>query len=171
MSIVFDRHIVVMGVTGCGKSTVARDLSKQLDACYLEGDDFHPLENKKKMSGGTPLTDDDRWPWLNELAEAMKKAGNQSITVTSCSALKKSYRDFITQQAESDVLFIFLQGERETLAKRLGARENHFMDAGLLDSQLATLEPPEATENAIDISIDNPVDHIVTQAKKAIQTS
>ena len=171
MSIVFDRHIVVMGVTGCGKSTVARALSKQLDACYLEGDDFHPPENKKKMHGGTPLTDNDRWPWLAELAEAMKAANDQSITVTSCSALKNSYRDFLTQHAESNVLFIFLRGERETLAERLGARENHFMDAGLLDSQLATLEPPEATENAIDISIDNPVDHIVTQAMKAIQTS
>lgn len=168
MPVSFDRHIVVMGVTGCGKSTVARALSEQLDACYLEGDDFHPAENKKKMNGGTPLSDDDRWPWLAALAKAMRESNDQAITVVSCSALKKSYREFITQHAGSNVLFIFLRGERATLAQRLGARENHFMDAGLLDSQLATLEPPDAAENALCLSIDNSVDRIVTGVMQSI---
>lgn len=168
MPVIFAQHVVVMGVTGCGKSTVAQALSKQLAARYLEGDDFHPPENKKKMSSGTPLTDEDRWPWLTELAGAMQTANDASVTVVSCSALKKSYREFITQHAGSNVLFIFLRGERETLVERLGARQNHFMDANLLDSQLATLEPPDTTENAICVSIDNSVAHIVAQVMKSV---
>ncbi len=151
--------IVVMGTTGCGKSTTGTALAAVLDATYLEGDDYHSLQNKEKMSAGTALTDTDRWPWLKTLAQAM--AEQSGITVTSCSSLKKSYRRYISDNAREPVLFVHLNGSKETIAKRLAARQDHFMDTGLLDSQLATLEPLEKDEYGFTVNIDQSVAQIV----------
>lgn len=127
--------IVVMGVSGSGKSTVGRLLAEQLDGVFLDGDDFHPPENVAKMKSGIPLNDEDRQGWLESLAHEIKSAVKP--TVIACSALKASYRDIL-----SGADFVFLHGSEEVLAQRLAARQNHYMPPGLLKSQLETLEPP-----------------------------
>lgn len=131
--------LVVMGVSGTGKSTVAGLLAGQLGWALAEGDDLHPPANVAKMSRGQPLTDEDRWPWLARIAEWIQgqlRAGQPGIV--TCSALKRSYRD---QLRAPGVVFVHLSGSRETIARRLSARLDHFMPTSLLDSQLATLEP------------------------------
>jgi gluconokinase len=142
------RSVVVMGVSGCGKSTVGRQLAAALGAGYVEGDAFHPPENVARMAAGIALTDADRHGWLEALAgqlAAAQATGRQ--LVLACSALKRSYRDVLRRGAP-DLLFVHLTGSRELLAQRLAARCGHYMPASLLDSQLATLEPPGPDENA-----------------------
>jgi len=160
------RLIVVMGTTGCGKSTVGAALAKKLAASYFEGDDYHTAHNKNKMAEGTPLTDDDRWPWLRTLGEAMQVATGK--TVASCSSLKRSYRDFITKHANEPVLFVHLHGSKELLSARLAARQNHFMNNNLLDSQLETLEPPQSDEFSFSVDIDTHVSDILDKIVKTI---
>ncbi|MFD0917196.1 gluconokinase [Pseudahrensia aquimaris] len=155
-----------MGVTSCGKSTIGAALGERLKLSFLDGDTLHPASNIEKMSKGVPLTDEDRWPWLEAVGEAF--ANRQII---ACSALKRSYRDCIRAKAGGDVLFIHLEGTRDLLAKRMLARKGHFMPPALLDSQLATLEPLEPDENHIVVSIDASTDTIIetiaTQMKAA----
>ncbi len=129
--------IVVMGVSGSGKSTLGSEIARQIGWKFFDGDDFHPAANIEKMSAGIPLNDTDREPWLLELAELMKREPN---IVLACSALKESYRGILKQGGE--VEFVFLNPSSETLQRRLEERPGHFMKAGLLDSQLSTLEPP-----------------------------
>ena len=143
--------VVVMGVSGSGKSTVGALLAERLGVPFLDADDLHPITNVDKMSQGVPLTDDDRWPWLAKVGAAMAEASGTGIVV-ACSALKRSYRDAIRDRAPSAV-FVHLHGERELLAQRLGLRVGHFMPGSLLDSQLATLEPP-GDDEGVTVSID-----------------
>jgi gluconokinase/shikimate kinase len=143
--------LVVMGVSGCGKSTIAGVLAGRLGWPIEEGDDLHPQANIDKMAHGHPLIDADRWPWLDRVADwirAHTDAGEPGII--TCSALKRSYRDVLRGV---DVVFVYLHGSRELIAARLAARHGHFMPPTLLDSQLADLEEPGPDENAIRIEI------------------
>jgi carbohydrate kinase (thermoresistant glucokinase family) len=155
------RRIVVMGVSGCGKSTVGAALARALGVEYVEGDDFHPPHNVAKMAAGQPLTDADRLGWLQGLARrlnAAQVAGHG--LVLSCSALKRSYRDVLRAQAEA-LVFVHVNGSRELLARRLAERVHRYMPATLLDSQLDTLEPPSPDENALTVDAAEPVERIV----------
>ncbi|MGI9131100.1 MAG: gluconokinase [Candidatus Nanopelagicaceae bacterium] len=151
--------LVVMGVSGCGKTSVGEALAKKLSSTFIDGDDLHPQSNKEKMAAGVALTDKDRWPWL---AEVGKASANQSNIVVACSALKRSYRDKI-REFEPAVRFIHLHGTRELLEQRVSSRENHFMPASLLDSQLATLEKIEPDENGQEFDISKPVSQLVDE--------
>ena len=146
--------IIVMGVSGCGKSTVAEGLSTKLGWPFRDGDDFHPAANVAKMAGGHPLNDEDRAPWLAAIADWIDQHRHigQSVIVT-CSALKKSYRNALLNH-HTDVRFVYLKGTQALLTSRINARKGHFMPSALLLSQLATLEEPGADEPAITVSID-----------------
>lgn len=150
-------HVVVMGVAGCGKSTVAQVLRDELAMELAEGDDFHPEANIEKMAGGEALTDDDRWPWLEALADwtAGRRAGGVS-TVVTCSALKRAYRD-VLRRADPDTFFLHLHGDEGLLRRRLETRD-HFMPASLLRSQFEALEQLEPDERgvAIDVAVALP---------------
>ena len=141
--------VVVMGVCGCGKTTVGRVVAETAGWPFLDADDFHPPANVAKMRAGTPLTDDDRWPWLERLADEMTAINARGgHAVLACSALRQAYRDRLMRAG--DVRFVHLKGDRETIAPRLAERAGHYMPATLLDSQLATLEEPR---NAIVVDI------------------
>lgn len=135
--------LILMGVSGSGKSTVGRELAQTLHWKFIEGDDLHPLKNIQKMSQGLPLDDCDRWPWLKAIRQKIEalQASNGSAVIT-CSALKASYRDILRQDPNENVEFIYLQGSPEMLKSRLRQRQGHFMKERMLDSQLATLEEP-----------------------------
>lgn len=134
-------HLVVMGVAGTGKSTIAAALSKQLGWACAEADEFHPQENIDKMSQGIPLEDEDRWPWLQEIQDWMSgQALAGKSTVLTCSALKATYRELLSA-GQGRVLFVHLDGDADLISERMQGREGHFMPPALLPSQLATLEP------------------------------
>lgn len=151
--------LVVMGVSGSGKSTIGSLLAEGLHVQFVDADDLHPASNIDKMAAGVPLTDDDRWPWLAKVGSVLAGAASTGIVV-ACSALKRSYRDAIRSEAP-DAFFIYLNGSRELLAARLGDRKGHFMPTALLDSQLDALEPLGTGERGIVISIDNSPQAIV----------
>jgi carbohydrate kinase (thermoresistant glucokinase family) len=154
-------RIVVMGVCGCGKSTVGRRLAQALDLHYVEGDDLHSPQNVALMAAGTPLTDADRHGWLQEVAGqlANNTAASRGVVI-ACSALKRSYRDLL-RAAAPDLLLVHLQGERPLLEQRLAARADHYMPPTLLQSQLDTLEPPDDDEHAITLDIGPPPEMLV----------
>ena len=162
-------QVVVMGVSGCGKSTVGKLLAEHLGARFIDGDDLHPKANKDKMASGTPLNDEDRWPWLDLVGAALAGAPNPvdvfelvkpTGTVVACSALKRKYRDRILAAAPGTI-FVHLHGTPELLASRMKSREGHFMKATMLASQLETLEPLEADEPGRVYDISLPADEIV----------
>lgn len=154
--------IIVMGVSGSGKSSVGEALATRLGIPFIDGDDLHPASNVKKMSAGTPLTDDDRWPWLDIIGAKMAEVAEQSGgVIAASSALRKVYRQRLTKAAGLDIVFAHLDGTMELIAGRMSAREGHFMPQSLLDSQFATLERPGADENAVPVTIDQPVGDIV----------
>ena len=156
------RLIVVMGVAGCGKSSVGAALAKRVDRPFIDADDYHPPANVDKMSQGIPLTDEDRWPWLDNLGAALKKHAEQSGgVVAACSALRRSYRARLIVAAGEPILYVFLQGSQELIARRMAARIGHFMPTGLLESQFATLEPPGRDENHLTIDIGPDVPKLV----------
>jgi gluconokinase len=153
--------LVVMGVSGSGKTTIAHKLAERLGWRCEDGDRFHPASNIAKMSAGHPLTDDDRWPWLQAIADEIDrlcKAGERAVI--ACSALKHTYRDILVH-GRNDVRIIYLKGTEKLIAGRLAKRKGHFMPAGLLASQFKTLEPPEPGERPVTVSIDASVDAIV----------
>jgi gluconokinase len=153
--------LVVMGVSGSGKSTIAEKLATRIGWTYEDGDKFHPASNVAKMKAGHPLTDEDRGPWLRAIAAEIDracKAGEHAVI--ACSALKRSYRDILVH-GRNDVRIVYLDGSKQLIADRLAKRKGHFMPAGLLDSQFATLEPPASEEHPLTVSIDAPVDTIV----------
>ena len=145
------RLFVLMGVAGCGKSSIGAALAPRLDGVYLDGDAYHAPESIAKMSRGEPLSDDDRWPWLKRFAEEM--AARPGVVIGGCSALKRAYRDCIRAAAAEPVLFIHLAGSRELIGGRMTERKGHFMPPILLDSQFAALEPPGGDEPAITVDI------------------
>jgi gluconokinase len=163
-------RIVVMGVSGCGKSTVGSLLAKRLGMRFIEGDQFHPSENLRKMSAGIPLTDEDRHGWLLELQSQLRAARKaEEGVVLTCSALKRSYRELL-READSELLFIHLVGTREVIGARMHKRTGHFMPPMLLESQLRDLEPPEPDERAFSFSIDMPLEQLLNQVVKAVQS-
>jgi carbohydrate kinase (thermoresistant glucokinase family) len=162
-------RIVVMGVSGCGKSTVGRLLADGLRVDYIEGDDLHPTENVALMAAGVPLTDADRQGWLLALAQRLADARAQGRgLVLSCSALKRSYRDILRTGAP-DVRFVHLHGARELLMARMHDRPGHYMPPSLLDSQLTTLEPPGADEQALSFDIAQTPQDIACAALLALR--
>jgi gluconokinase len=153
--------LVVMGVSGSGKSTIGEKLAERLGWSFEDGDKFHPASNVAKMSAGQPLTDEDRWPWLRAIADEIAKiceAGEHAVIASS--ALKRAYRDILVN-GRNGVRIIYLKGPQELIASRLALRKDHFMPPGLLESQFRTLEPPDASENPVTVSIDGSVETIV----------
>ncbi|SEB08545.1 gluconokinase [Leifsonia sp. 21MFCrub1.1] len=139
--------VVVMGVSGSGKTTVGRQLAERLGVAFVDADDLHPESNRQKMAGGTPLTDHDRWPWLDAVARTVSAClGSGRGIVVACSALRRSYRDALRAGAGADVVFAHLTGSADLLHARMAARPGHFMPPALLRSQLETLEPLELDE-------------------------
>jgi gluconokinase len=153
--------VVVMGVSGCGKSTVATMLAERLGWGMAEGDDFHSAENKAKMASGRPLTDDDRVPWLETIRDYLDQ--QPTNMVVTCSALKKSYRD-ILRTARGRVRFLHLHGSPALLAERMRSRTGHFMPSTLLISQLETLERLQPDEDGTVVDIDRSTEEIVDEA-------
>ena len=156
--------IVIMGVSGCGKTTIARSLARNLRVKFLDADKFHPPSNIEKMSSGTPLTDADREPWLDDVgARIAEAAAERGMAVAACSALRRVYRERLNRASDLNLLFILLEGSREILERRVNRRTSHFMPPALLDSQLATLERPSADERAFAVSISQPVKKMVAE--------
>jgi gluconokinase len=151
--------IVVMGVSGSGKSTVGAALAQRLRVPFADADDFHPPANVAKMTAGQPLDDDDRYPWLESIGEWLAQRGGDGGVVT-CSALKRKYRDQLRRHC-ADVEFLHLAGTPEVIGKRQASRPGHFMPASLLESQFQTLEPLEPDEGGTTIDVDQSIDSIV----------
>lgn len=164
-------RLVVMGVSGCGKSTVAQALAQRLGLQMVDGDDLHLPESVAKMRAGVALQDDDRWPWLDRIGDHL--AGSPDGTpgcVVACSALRRAYRERIRAHG-GEVCFLFLQGDHALIAQRLRLRVGHYMQADLLDSQFQTLEPPGPDEtDVITLAIDMPMAALIEQAVSALQT-
>lgn len=156
--------VVIMGVSGCGKSTVGSLLARRLGAAFLEGDSLHPARNVERMAAGVALTDDDRRDWLLALAHHLKTAhdANRSLVV-SCSALKRSYRD-VLRSASANLAFVHLHGDPALLTERLAVRLDHYMPASLLTSQIETLEVPGHDEHAITFDTALPPEQIAARA-------
>ena len=158
-----------MGVTGAGKSTIGAALAQHEKLPFLDADAYHPDANIRKMAAGVPLTDADRWPWLSAFADAVAAAAREhGGVIAACSALKKSYRTLLRRRIGQPVLFVLLDGDRETLFRRLAARQGHYMPTGLLDSQLATLEKPAADEPVLTLSIKAEAEAIIEELRSAL---
>ncbi|MEQ9347518.1 MAG: gluconokinase [Thalassospira sp.] len=167
-------YVVVMGVSGSGKTEIVRSVADATNALWLDADDHHPVQNVEHMRRGQPLNDDMRWPWLDAVADAAhQKAASRAndhnghngqgadTVFIACSALKRSYRDFLSRKL-NPVTFVYLDGTREVILTRLENRVGHFMPSTLLDSQLADLEPPGPDENCVTVSIDAPIDTVAS---------
>ena len=152
-------RVIIMGVSGCGKSSVGEAVSAATGVLYIDGDDLHPPANVEKMRAGIPLTDDHRWPWLDQVAATLH---DTAPVMVGCSALKRAYRDRIRAGAGGPVRFVHLAGARDVIAARMSRRDGHYMPLSLLDSQYAALEAP-GTDEALTIDIDQPLDAIVTR--------
>ncbi|MEO5709481.1 MAG: gluconokinase [Nocardioidaceae bacterium] len=161
-------HIVVMGVSATGKTTVGEGLAEELGCEFVEGDELHPSANIKKMSDGIPLTDEDRWPWLQAIAELVAVRDHEGTsTVVTCSALKKSYRDVLRDAAPT--FFVHLEAPFEVLQERMSHRTKHFMPTTLLQSQFDTLEPLEDDEAGAAIDVSPPIDEVIEEAVNAVR--
>lgn len=151
-----------MGVSGCGKSTIGAGLAQMCDGVFLDGDDFHPETNIEQMAEGKPLTDAMRWPWMDQLAIAVNDARGDQTVVFACSALKKSYRDYL-RSAVPNLVIAYLDAPRDIVMARLAARKGHYMPPSLLDSQYAALEVPQNPDHRV--SIDQSVDAILADLR------
>lgn len=160
---------IVMGVSGSGKTTIAAGLARAQGWILLEGDQFHPPANVAKMHAGTPLTDEDRWPWLRAIAarsDELRAAGQSAVV--ACSALKRAYRDILIGD-RPDTMLVYLRGSQALIAERLRARKGHFMPPALLDSQFATLEEPGPDEQPIVVDIGGPADAVIEDAVRQLR--
>ncbi|MAT98038.1 MAG: gluconate kinase [Anaerolineaceae bacterium] len=156
------RVYVVMGVSGCGKSTVGQALAQRLDCSFYDGDDFHPAANVAKMSQGIPLNDEDRWPWLDRLADLMAEhLGQGETAVLACSALKEKYRQRL-KRGQENVIFVYLRGSFDLIWQRMQHREGHYMKAEMLQSQFDALEEPDPT-TAIVVDIDQDIASMISE--------
>jgi gluconokinase len=160
--------LIVMGVSGSGKTTIGEELARRIGWRYEDADTFHPSNNVAKMSAGQPLTDEDRWPWLRAIADEIDRASAAGERVViGCSALRRVYRDVLVH-GRHDIGIVYLQGTQALIAGRLGERKGHFMPPGLLTSQFGTLEPPAPDEHAVTVSIDAPAGTIVDNILKQL---
>ncbi|WP_410219253.1 gluconokinase, partial [Paracoccus sp. (in: a-proteobacteria)] len=141
-------RVVIMGVSGTGKTSIGQALSARIGIPYVDGDDLHPAKNVALMAAGVPLTDDDRWPWLDRVSQVL---ADRAPVMVGCSALRRVYRDRLRAGAGGPVRFLHLTGAPQIIAARMARREGHYMPPALLDSQLATLEPPLPSENALPL--------------------
>ncbi|MFM7334471.1 MAG: gluconokinase [Tabrizicola sp.] len=157
-------RVVMMGVAGCGKSSVGEALSARLGVPYRDGDDLHTPEAVEKMRAGIPLTDDDRWPWLDRVALELDEA---APVIVGCSALRRIYRDRIRAGAGGPVQFVHLAGSRDLIASRMASRTGHYMPLSLLDSQFTILEPP-GTDEALTVDINQPLEVLVDRIATAL---
>ncbi|MGV8853974.1 MAG: gluconokinase [Devosia sp.] len=164
------RIIIVMGVSSSGKSTVGQSIARRLHVPFLDGDGYHPATNVEKMRAGIPLTDADRWPWLESLATALRDAADKKdAAVGACSALKRAYRDFLTEKAGEPILFVYLDGNREVIAQRMAKRQHEYMPVSLLDSQFATLEVPDPqAENVLVVPVTDSVEKLTQTVTKSL---
>ncbi|MGI4982657.1 MAG: gluconokinase [Janthinobacterium lividum] len=161
--------IIVMGVSGSGKTSIASGLAERLGCGFSDADAFHSAANKAKMAAGTPLNDDDRWPWLDAMRAAM--AANIAAGEThvyACSALRRIYRDRLRDGDSAQMQFVYLSGSFDLLEERLSRRANHFFDPALLKSQVDTLEVPSADE-AVTVDIAPPVGEIIDRVVEAVE--
>jgi gluconokinase len=166
------RAIIIMGVSGSGKSTLASLLAEKLACPFLEGDSFHSAASVAKMQGGEPLTDADRWPWLDRLGAAIGSAvAKEGLAVAACSALRRVYRDRLRAAISAPALFILLEVERDELIRRLNNRPGHYMPASLIDSQLAALERPGSDEPALTLDSTSPPDPLARRVMDWIAES
>lgn len=156
--------IILMGVSGCGKTTIGRLLSEKLNIPFFDADNFHTDNNIRKMKAGIPLNDDDRKPWLNILSEKIVEWNEANGAILACSALKQSYRN-ILQSKSNDIIFIWLDGSYQLIQARMMRRKDHYMPPELLKSQFEALEPPS---EAVRVSIDQPPDNILSEILKAL---
>ena len=156
--------IIISGVSGAGKTTVGKLLARELGWRFIEGDDFHPAANIEKMRSGHPLTDKDRWPWLEQLRQQIERsfsAGENAVL--ACSALKRAYRDHL--RVSDKVKFVFLRGDYAVVEKQLRSRYEHFMDANLLQSQFDDLEEPQPDEDVLTIELERTSEDIAKRIK------
>lgn len=161
--------VVVMGVSGSGKSTIGSQLARRLQWEYEDGDWFHPSSNVEKMHAGVPLTDEDRWPWLKAIAawiDEARAAGRHGVV--ACSALKKRYR-LVLMEGRPDVVLVYLKGDQDLIARRIATRHEHFMPAALLKSQFDALEEPTPDERPIVVSVEPAPGQIVRAIVDALQ--
>ncbi|WP_322963908.1 gluconokinase [Sphingomonas fuzhouensis] len=163
--------IVVMGVSGTGKTTLSQRLGTHLHCPVLEGDDFHSAANVAKMRSGHPLTDADRWPWLDRLGAAIGEAAHGSgVAVAACSALRRSYRERLSAAAGVPLFFVLLDTDADEIARRMRGRPGHYMPPSLLDSQLATLERPGPGECALTLDAGQPPKRLVGDTLAWVET-
>jgi carbohydrate kinase (thermoresistant glucokinase family) len=160
--------VCVMGVSAVGKSTVGTALARALGVPFIDADDLHSETNRRKMESGVPLTDEDRWPWLDAVSDRFRESGSTGAVI-ACSALRRVYRDRIRRSAP-EVVFVQLDGSRELLEARAKARTDHFMPPALLDSQLATLEPLQSDEQGFIEDVARPVDELVDDVVKRLRS-
>lgn len=163
------RAIVVMGISGSGKSTLGSRLASAVDFQFVEGDTLHPHANVTKMSAGIALTDEDRWPWLERVATSLNDLATITGCVVACSALKRSYRDFIRSRVHEEVLFVFPVVAHDVLRERLTSRAGHYMPSSLLESQIATLEIPQPDESVLCLDGMSSVDDLTVQLVACLQ--
>jgi gluconokinase len=162
------QHVVVMGVSGVGKTTIATQLASRVGYEFAEADDFHPQSNIDKMSAGVALNDEDRAPWLRALADWMRQRFDEGLsTVMACSALRRRYRDILREGAP-DAFFVHLVGDQALLLDRMDHRK-HFMPSALLQSQFDTLEPLEDDENGVVLDVADPPESLVDRAVEAVE--
>ena len=164
------RIIIVMGVSSSGKSTVGQSIARRLHVSFLDGDGYHPEANVEKMRAGIPLTDEDRWPWLEKLATALHEAAEKkNAAVGACSALRRSYREFLVEKAGEPILFVYLEGSKDVIAERMAKRQHEYMPTSLLDSQFATLELPDpAIENVQILPVTDSVEKLTMAVVKSL---
>ncbi len=158
--------IIVMGVSGSGKSTIGARLARELALPFVEGDNYHPEDNRAKMAAGIPLDDTDRAPWLEALAQVLAEAAPRGGCVLACSSLKQAYRDTLGSRLSAKPTFVYLHASQELLAERLSERQGHFFPVRLLDSQLETLERPT---DAIELDLRKGVEELVKEAVSAVR--